>query len=428
MKNKLFKISIISLIIIFLAVVLYLAYVNKDYLKYKFDKNYLIIETKDVNFLNGLTKQIENKNIFVKKIINTKDLVMKKEDIKKIDSIFLANEKIKDITGIEFFINLNNLYLQGNEIKSIESLSNLKKLVILDISENRIEDYNSLSKLLELKYLNLLHNSCDDISFVENLTKLEDFSYGHLVIYKNNKSSVMGSKLDISPLEKIQNLKRLTLNGIILDTKPFLNLINLEYLNLRCKFENFSNFKNLEKLTYLNLSGSSIYDDINEKKYASDFSAFEKLISLKQLYLVNTNDLGSEHFKSDNYEDNLLKQIKNIGSLEVLDISLRLGYIDENDDYFVGLNNLKTLYVDDFGVCSLKPLEKLLNLENLFMRKNECYSNNLNYNQLKEKTKLKNVYMTAEDKKKLEESSGCKFSNIEINVLNQRGYNMQTPF
>lgn len=256
MKKKVTKIVIILLIIIFLFSILYLLY-NKDNLKYKFDNDYLIIETKDINFLNALTNQLENNNIFVEKLKNNKDLVIKKDDIEKINYLFLENKKIKDITGIEYFVDLEYLYLQENEIKSVESLKELKKLVYLDISENRIEDYNVLSNLSELKYLNLLDNSCNNISFIENLTKLEEFLYGRLVTYKENKAWTMDSKLDISSLEKLQNLRRLTLDGTILDTKPFLNLVNLVYLNLCCNFENFSNFKNLEKLTYLNLSGSN---------------------------------------------------------------------------------------------------------------------------------------------------------------------------
>ena len=424
MDKKKKKIIVIIVLVVFLSIIFGIFYYKVDYLKYKYDKQYLIINTRDLNFLNGLTNQLKSSNIFVKKLRNNKDLVIKKDEITKIKFLYLSNKNIEDITGIQYFVNLVTLNLNNNKIKSLESLATLTKLNYLDISHNRIENYSPLSNLVDLKELNLLHNSCNDIMFVQNLTKLESLSYGSLVTYKGNNAWVMSAKMDISPLEKITNLKRLTLSGTIGDTKPFLNLINLEVLKLSCNFENFSNFKNLKNLIYLDLSGSKIYDNNKDGTYASDYSAFESLVNLKELYLTNTNDPTFENSKNDK----LLYGIKNMSNLEILDISYRT-YVTitaEDNNYFLGLDNLKTLYVDDTGLCSLKPLEKLSNLENIYMRANTC-SANLNFNILKSKTNLKNIFITEGDEANLK-SQNSKFDQIEINIVPQRTYNMKTPF
>lgn len=142
--------------------------------------------------------------------------------------------------------------------------------------------------------------------------------------------------------------------------------------------------------------------------------------------MVGTNSVTYEDSINDN--DNLLKQIKGISSLEILDISNRLySKIEENYDYFLGLNNLRELYVDDVGVCSLKPLENLPNLEYLYMRQNSC-GGSMDFDKLKEKTKLTHVYMTDGDKKNIEQAYGSKFDEVEIILLEPRGYSIHTPW
>jgi hypothetical protein len=79
---------------------------------------------------------------------------------------------------------LSSLFLATNRIEDISILSGLVNLQALLIWENGISDLSPLSGLTELRYLHISNNSIDDFSPLENMTGL--------VIVNNGQSPKCG--------------------------------------------------------------------------------------------------------------------------------------------------------------------------------------------------------------------------------------------
>ena len=104
-------------------------------------------------------------------------------------------EKISDLTGLEYAINLEFLAVVGNHVQDFHSLANLTKLTFLDLGGNAISDVSPLVGLVHLEVLRLWSNQI----------------------------------VDVSPLTGLVNLKELWLNSNqIEDFSPLAGLVNLE--------------------------------------------------------------------------------------------------------------------------------------------------------------------------------------------------------
>ncbi|MCU5499471.1 NEAT domain-containing protein [Bacillus wiedmannii] len=98
-----------------------------------------------------------------------------KEDllqIKKLEILKEKGENIKDITGLEYMMNLEKLTLEGVGLKNIEFISNLEKLNDVNVSHNQIEDITPLSSLKNLQWLNLADNQIKDVSVLSPMLDL----------------------------------------------------------------------------------------------------------------------------------------------------------------------------------------------------------------------------------------------------------------
>ncbi len=98
-----------------------------------------------------------------------------KEDllqIKKLEILKEKGENIKDITGLEYMMNLEKLTLEGVGLKNIEFISNLEKLNDVNVSHNQIEDITPLSSLKILQWLNLADNQIKDVSVLSPMLDL----------------------------------------------------------------------------------------------------------------------------------------------------------------------------------------------------------------------------------------------------------------
>ncbi|MCY4603896.1 MAG: leucine-rich repeat domain-containing protein, partial [Gemmatimonadetes bacterium] len=128
---------------------------------------------------------------------------------------------IRDLTGLEFAINLETLWLKDNAISDVSSLSGLTNLTWLWLDINQITDISPLSGLTNLTRLWLGRNDLSDISPLSGLTNLE-------VLYLGNNAIT-----DISPLSGLTNLTRLDLwDNAITDISPLSGLTHLEVLYL----------------------------------------------------------------------------------------------------------------------------------------------------------------------------------------------------
>ncbi|MCY3680881.1 MAG: leucine-rich repeat domain-containing protein, partial [Gemmatimonadetes bacterium] len=170
------------------------------------------------------------------------------------------NKNIRDLTGLEFAINLTALDLEGegvgvdgewvnsNEISNLSPLSNLIRLERLYLSGNSISDVAPLSNLTNLEALWLDVNSISNVAPLSNLTRLKG-----LELSFNSISSV-------APLSNLTSLRSLTLaDNSISNVSALSGLTRLEWLDL--SFNSISNvapLSNLTSLIELDLSYNSI--------------------------------------------------------------------------------------------------------------------------------------------------------------------------
>ena len=186
--------------------------------------------------------------------------------------VYEWDDDIKDLTGLEFAINivevsltrnsisdmsplaeltkLQYLHLRSNSISDISSLAGLTSLIDLDLSGNAIVDTSPLAELTNLTRLSLSSNTITDISVLASLTNLEE-----LQLSRNPIS-------DISPLTDLIDLTRLELGSVaISDISPLVNLTNLTELGLRGNLvSDISGLTGLTNLQDLDIGGNSISD------------------------------------------------------------------------------------------------------------------------------------------------------------------------
>ena len=129
-------------------------------------------------------------------------------------------EKIGDLTGLEYAINLEFLLLPQNRIQDIRPLANLTNLTFLDLGGNAISDVSPLAGLVRLEVLGLWSNQIVDVSPLAGLVNLKD------VALQDNQIA------GISPLVALTSLRELNVgnNGIV-DLSSLTELTSIEVLH-----------------------------------------------------------------------------------------------------------------------------------------------------------------------------------------------------
>ena len=225
---------------------------------------------------------------------------------------------IRDLTGIEFAVNLrelNAIWVSENKISDISPLAGLTRLRILNLKDSEISDISPLAGLTELEDLNLKDSEISDVSPLAGLTKLE-----RLDLSENNISDVDVSLLsgltelrqlqlvsndisDLSPLAGLTKLRTLGLNGNdISDVSPLAGLTELRHLTFASNnISDVSPLSGLTELWTLGLSSNNISDvsplsGLTELRTLglngndiSDVSPLSGLTKLKRLYLSENN-------------------------------------------------------------------------------------------------------------------------------------------
>ncbi|MBQ8885448.1 MAG: leucine-rich repeat domain-containing protein [Clostridia bacterium] len=189
---------------------------------------------------------------------------------------------IKNLTGLEYAVNLVSLDLDYNKITDLSPLSGLTKLETLDISYNDgavsgvdgvtdismlssltslkrfsslsnagVSDYSVVANFKELNYLNLSLCGLEDISFVRGLSKLEK---GYFAF---NQIS------DVLPLKDLTSLKTLAIgNNKIADISPLKNLTGLTQFTVENNYiDDFTAVFGMKSLTYLDVSRNFVSDE-----------------------------------------------------------------------------------------------------------------------------------------------------------------------
>ena len=251
-----------------------------------------------------------------------------------------SNRDIKDLTGIEHAINLEELWISNNPLSDLSPLAGLTNLIEVFIWNTQISDFSPFSGLTKLKQLNSGNNPVLDLSSLTGLSSLE-------VLY------LYGSGLeDLSPLAGLTGLIRLSLanNEGLSDVSPLSSLINLEWLDLhRCdSLSDISPLAGLTKLEYLNL---------NHTRRVSDYSLspLSGLASLRRLRLA---------------ENRISDASPLAGLINLARLDLPRNEI-VNVSPLAGLTGLRELYLHANRISDVSSLAGLINLEWLDLRVNQ---------------------------------------------------------
>lgn len=143
----------------------------------------------------------EEENNQNKELITFKDLNL----IKSINTILKKDDLTSSIYKDEIN-NIKELNLSKSNIKDLSGLEYFSQLEILDISNNNISDISPLSSLKELKKITANNNNITDTSPLNNLT-LNNADFSNQNIYLDD-TKITDTTLNISnPIKSINGLK-----------------------------------------------------------------------------------------------------------------------------------------------------------------------------------------------------------------------------
>ena len=271
---------------------------------------------------------------------NTAIVSITAEEMTTLTTLRAGNRDIKDLTGIEHAVNLENIWISGNPITDLSPLAALKNLIGLAAWDMDIEDFSPLAELTNLKWLELFNTPISDLSPLARLTSLK-------------RMSLYGTRTEnLSPLAGLTSLTQLQIanNETLSDISPLAGLINLEWLDLhRCdSLSDLSPLAGLTKLEYLNL---------NHTRRVSDYSLapLSGLTGLRRLRLA----------------ENRIPDVSPLsGLIDLARLDLPRNEIVDLSP-LSGLAGLTELYLNANRISDVSPLAGLINLEWLDLRVNQ---------------------------------------------------------
>ena len=140
-------------------------------------------------FEKGDFSKLESLDLSYNEIKNLRSLM----NLTNIKRIFLKQNKIDDVDGIQYLKNASIIDLSECGINSIESLRNinLPKLEKLYLNNNNIEDISPLNGLKSLSTLDLSNNKIKNIDEIKNLKSIYYVSLGPEEIASLEKSEII---------------------------------------------------------------------------------------------------------------------------------------------------------------------------------------------------------------------------------------------
>ena len=322
------------------------------------------------------------------KIKNAKLIdISKLSKLRKLSALYLDYNTIISLKGIEKMYQLRSFQASNNEITSISELSRFYKLETLNMNNNNIVDLSPLQDLIKLYSIKLRNNEINNIDSLGEILSLR-----YLDISNNNIE-------DISSLQKLEELRYLDIsNNYILDTdensQTFIDLLNqeCEVIGYPHKITNVNQREQVYKRAmtlYANGQISkmlSLLDLIDDYKNASDLvtyfnetvvfedKIFENIIR-SQIKGSNGNIKGYqlEYIRTlyiDNKEINSIKGIQYAINLQSLTINCLEGSSLHNLSYLANLEKIIEIKITNAKIQNLSDLVNFKNLLRLDLSDN----------------------------------------------------------
>ena len=195
----------------------------------------------DANFLAFVSRKDIDKN---------EDSYLSKDEIMAVNSLYLEDQNIKDLTGIEHFVALKFLDCYNNSLKTLDVSKNLA-LIYVDCNNNKLTSLNvSGHEELEVLYCNDNELTSLDAS---NCPKMNTLNCGNnkLNSLDVTNSTQLGDLYcdnnDLSSLDVSSNTALVVLDCSI-NKLTWLNVLNNTALNSLYCFRNYIGYDEMESL------------------------------------------------------------------------------------------------------------------------------------------------------------------------------------
>ena len=259
----------------------------------------------------------------------------------------IANRDIRDLTGLQYALNLTYLRLDNNGISDLSPLASLINLRVLRLHGNPLSDIAPLSRLTNLTHLEFDETTVSDISVVKGLTQLTYLELDHTPVS------------DISPVRGLTSLIHLEIHDtLVSDLSPIVGLINLESLTFEgVNVSDLSPISRLASLKHINIGG---LDDL-----PFNLSVLARLTSLESISMHDGDRLDLTPLASLTRLRDLFITSSGISDISVLAGLTELARIDlaHNDisdiSPLAGLTNLRWVILRDNQITDLSLVNRL---------------------------------------------------------------------
>ncbi|MFH0909910.1 MAG: sigma-70 family RNA polymerase sigma factor [Planctomycetota bacterium] len=277
----------------------------------------------------------------------------------------------------------------GTKAKGYDFLRQLTNMSNLDFTFSDISDLSPLENMSVLRRLDITNTPVADLSPLAKVTSLEEISLGTYVHEADIRERPKTGPIDISPLQKLPNLKNLTMYpGATRDFTPLRNMKQLECISGVTDVEIL---KGLTGLKWLDLSGTEIRD----LAWLSNFHNLKGLglykVSLPDLAplagLARLTNLNLDEVKVRDGDFTPLSQLTNLTNLRLVRMGkIKLGSLAKLKKLhgitledtqpadltpLEGLESLRILWLTRTGISDLTPLRGLVSLRSLYYMDNQ---------------------------------------------------------
>ena len=254
---------------------------------------------------------------------------------------------IRDLTGLQYAINLSRLVIENDQVSDISPIAGLINLKELSFENNPVSDLSPVRGLINLTWLEFDRTKVSDLSPVRGLINLTSLEF----------HDTLAS--DLSPVRDLTSLTRLELSRAgVSDLSPIAGLINLEILGFTGnQISDISALKGLTNLKVISTWGNPFSDlsplagltnmeklDIcGARLQNASLAPLAGLTSLKELYLVG----------------NGISDVSPLARLTGLNRLNLAGNHISDVSALAGLTNLKWMGIDHNDISDFSPLAKL---------------------------------------------------------------------
>lgn len=217
--------------------------------------------------------------------------------------LWLARNKIVDLSFLEALPRLKTLHIQGNQINDISPISYCREIVELDLSGNLITNLLPLSECKELRKLNLNSTGLKDLTPLNKLENLEQISIDKATLDKAIlEQGLTEPKRKVTPYFKDINKKEISDKIEERDWAYYNNLVLTDELKyvlsslFRHGKPDIETIKNLLQHPNENVFNQVVISGLNSH-YSKVGRAFEEIvINSHKDHLVKPLSEGFEYF------------------------------------------------------------------------------------------------------------------------------------